>query len=176
MIKINLYSELGHLYTYTLILPLIYKKYTMLNLQSPIEEIMSSDVITLTPSDSLSKVKEIFENNKIHHIPIVLSDKLEGIVSKSDYLFFLRGFSPNDKKYDNYRLKTHFVSEIMTKGVAKMEVGEKISIALAIFRENLFHAIPITSNDRLVGIVTTFDIIDALAKDKGAISEFKKAG
>jgi len=147
----------------------------MLNLQSPVEDIMSSDLITVNESDSLAKVQEIFNSHRIHHILVVDSEKLVGIVSKSDFLFFQRGFNPEEEKYDAYRLKTHFVSEIMTKGIAKMDVGDKICIALAIFKENLFHAIPITSNDRLVGIVTTYDIIEALASSKGAISQYQAA-
>jgi len=102
----------------------------MLNLQSPLEEIMSTELITVGEFDPLTKVEEIFSNNKVHHIPVVDSCKLVGIISKSDFLFFLRGFSPDESKYEAYRLKSHFVHDIMTKGVATLEVSDRIVVAL----------------------------------------------
>jgi acetoin utilization protein AcuB len=137
--------------------------------------IMSTDLITVGEFDPLTRVKEIFDNNNLHHIPVVESCKIIGIISKSDYLFFLRGFSPDEAKYDIYRLKAHFVHEIMTVGVATLEVQERVVVALEVFKENLFHAIPITNNERLVGIVTTYDIINALAENKGAINQYQIA-
>lgn len=143
----------------------------MLNLQGSVKDIMSKELITLNKSDTLDKVKEIFDTNMIHHIPVVNSGELEGMISQSDFLFFQRGFSPSEEKYDQYRLKTHYVYEIMTTGLAKIDVSDKISVALEIFKENLFHAIPIMKKGRLAGIVTTYDVIKALADNKGAVNQ-----
>ena len=147
----------------------------MLNLQSPVEEIMSTNLITLTQTDTLLKVKDVFDKNRIHHIPIVENDSLVGIVSKSDFLFFQRGFSSDQDRYRLYRLKTYTVDQIMTKGVAKLDVKDKIDVALELFKENLFHAIPITRDNDLVGIVTTYDVISTLSSGKGAINKYQKA-
>ena len=147
----------------------------MLNLQSPVEEIMSTNLITLTQTDTLLKVKDVFDKNRIHHIPIVENDSLVGIVSKSDFLFFQRGFSSDQDRYRLYRLKTYTVGQIMTKGVAKLDVKDKIDVALELFKENLFHAIPITRDNDLVGIVTTYDVISTLSSGKGAINKYQKA-
>lgn len=144
----------------------------MLNLLSSIKGIMSTDLITLGEFDPLSKVEQIFKNNKIHHIPVTESNKLIGIVSKSDFLFFQRGFNSDESKYDSYRLKTHFVHQIMTTGVAKMDVEDKINVALEIFKENIFHAIPVEEHGKLVGIVTTYDVIENLAASKGAVNQY----
>lgn len=143
----------------------------MLNLQSSVSDIMSKKLITIEKSDNLASVKDIFDKNRIHHIPVVESGNLIGMISQSDFLFFQKGFSPREEKYEQYRLKTHNVEEIMTKGLAKLEVNDKISVALEIFKENLFHAIPIMEDDRLAGIVTTYDVIKALADNRGAINE-----
>lgn len=144
----------------------------MLNLLSSIKEIMSTDLITVSEFDPLTKIEEIFKENKIHHVPVTDSNKLIGIVSKSDFLFFQRGFSSDESKYDSYRLKTHFVHQIMTSGVAKMDISDRINVALEIFKENIFHAIPIEDEGKLVGIVTTYDIINNLASNKGAINQY----
>jgi acetoin utilization protein AcuB len=146
-----------------------------MNLLAPVQTIMSKDLITIHVDDTLKTVEDLFLKHKIHHLPVVEANHLIGIVSKSDYLFFKRGF--NDRKEDNrvdlLRLKTHKVSEIMTRGVATLEPDQKINVALEIFKENIFHAIPIIEDDRLVGMLTTYDIIKNLAVDKGAVNQYE---
>jgi acetoin utilization protein AcuB len=52
----------------------------------------------------------------------------------------------------------------MTKGLATLSPDDRIDIAIEVFRENILHAIPVVENDELVGLITTHDIIEALAK------------
>ena len=47
----------------------------------------------------------------------------------------------------------------MTKRLATLEPDEKIGAAAEVLLEHLFHAVPITLDGDLVGIVTTFDIL-----------------
>lgn len=145
-----------------------------MNLLSPISSIMTKEVMSLGPTSSVSDAAEIFANNRIHHIPIVRNGKLLGIISKSDYLFFRRGFlnDKTDKRIEDIRMNNYEVQDIMTTGVATMESNQKINVALEIFKENLFHAIPIVDNEELIGIVTTFDVIKNLAESKGAVAEY----
>jgi acetoin utilization protein AcuB len=136
---------------------------------------MTSDLITLDPSATIADVASVFKQHKIHHIPIVLGDKLVGIVSKSDYLSFKRGFleDRDDEKVEEIRQQNYEVSTIMTTGIATMDQDERINVALEIFKENLFHAIPIVNDDKLVGVLTTHDIIKTLAYDNEAYAEYE---
>ena len=138
-----------------------------MNVLAPIKTIMSSDLITVNPVDKLTLVKEIFDEHNIHHIPVVRFKELVGIISKTDFLHFLRGFSPNDEdRFVNYaRLRAYTAEEIMTKGLAKLDPDDRINVALEIFLVNRFHAIPVVKNDELVGILTTYDVIKTLAKE-----------
>jgi len=131
----------------------------------PIASIMTRNLICLTPTDSVLEVHNIFKENRIHHIPVVYEGQLVGIVSKSDYLFFQKGFSDAevDSQIEDLRLSTFLVNDIMTKGVARLKSTDRISVAIEIFNENLFHAIPIVDGEKLVGILTTFDIISELS-------------
>lgn len=138
-----------------------------MNVLAPVKSIMSSHLITVAPSDKLNLVKEIFDANNIHHIPVVRFKELIGIISKTDFLHFLQGFSPNDEdRFVNYaRLRSYSAEEIMTKGLAKLNPEDRINVALEIFLVNRFHAIPVVENEELVGILTTYDIIKALATE-----------
>lgn len=138
-----------------------------MNLYAPVRSIMTTNVITVDPSEPLFKVKEIFESNNIHHVPVVRSNKIVGLISKTDFLHFIRGIhhSTYDKFIEKSRLRSYKAEDIMTKGLAKMDPNDRINVALEVFKENLFHAIPICEDDELIGIVTTYDIINALAKE-----------
>lgn len=146
-----------------------------MNLFSPVSTIMSTDLLTLSPSSSIAEAALVFENNTIHHIPIVQNRELVGIVSKTDYLFFRRGFPDNseDQKLEEIRMNNFDVSYIMTKGIGKLEPTDKIVLALELFRKNHFHALPIVEGNKLVGMLTTHDIIENLARDVEATANYE---
>lgn len=132
---------------------------------APISQIMSKDLITVNEKDKLTVVRDIFEQHKIHHIPVVRFHTVVGIISKSDYLYFVRGFTQNeeDKFVNDSRLKAYTADEIMTSKIAKVQSTDRINVAIELFAINRFHAIPVVEDEQLVGIITSHDIIRALA-------------
>ncbi len=138
-----------------------------MNVLAPVSTIMTTNLITVNPADTLSVVKEIFDENNIHHLPVVRYKKIVGIISKTDFLYFLRGFNDNAEvaMIEDARLKVYTAEDIMTKGLAKVESTDRILTVIDVLSINRFHAIPIVDNDELVGIVTTHDIIKTLASE-----------
>jgi CBS domain-containing protein len=113
--------------------------------------VMVREVITVSPNDSLQKVKELLINNRIHHVPVVQDDgKLVGIVTTYD-LFKLN--------VDHKDYPTTKVANVMTKILAVVEPTDKVGTAAEVFMEHLFHALPVVENGKLVGIVTSFDVL-----------------
>jgi len=139
-----------------------------MNVLAPVKTIMSSKLITVNPKDKLTAAKEIFEQNKIHHIPVVRYKEIVGMISKSDFMHFLYGFQRNeeDRFVNDARLRVYNVEDIMTTGLAKLNADDRINVALEIFMENRFHAIPVVEEGDLVGMLTTFDIIKAVAGEE----------
>ena len=140
-----------------------------MNVLAPVKTLMTKDLITVGPEDKLTVVKEIFEKNKIHHIPVVHQKKMMGLISKTDFVYFLRGFNRNEEDHfvNEARLRAYKAEDIMTKGLATLSPNDRINVALEIFMENRFHAVPVVEeNGELVGIMTTFDIIKALATEE----------
>ena len=131
---------------------------------------MTKNLVTLSPKDNLSQVSEVFKTHSIHHIPVTEYTKIVGMVSKSDYLQYCKGW---DARETHYRMAEAKVEDIMVKGLAKMEATDKINVALEIFKENLFHAIPIVEDEKLVGIVTTYDIIAQLADSNSELNKYE---
>ena len=140
-----------------------------MNIYSPVSNIMTSNLITVGPNDLLSKVNEIFAMNRIHHLPVVEGKKLVGMLSKSDFLKAIHGVSlhGSTEEENTEILNKVKVKELMVKGIAHIESKDHIAVAVEIFLENLFHAVPIVDNGKLVGIVTTFDIMRFIIKEEG---------
>lgn len=137
-----------------------------MNILAPVFTIMTKDLLTVNPADKLAYVQHLFNENRIHHLPVVRFQKIVGIISKTDLLSFLKGASNygEDKSYMNTtRLNNYLAEDIMTSRMAKLEPTDRIDVAIEVFKENLFHALPVVEHDKLVGIVTTYDIIQALA-------------
>ncbi len=137
-----------------------------MDILAPVSTIMTKKLLTANPEDKLSEIKKIFDKHKIHHIPIVRYKSIVGIVSKTDLLYFLKGVS-YDSGYEDMlneaRLNNYTAEEIMTTGLAKVSSNERIGVAVEVFKENLFHAIPVVDDGELVGILTTYDIIRSLS-------------
>ncbi|MFK7773124.1 MAG: HPP family protein [Saprospiraceae bacterium] len=131
----------------------------------PIKNLMTTDVITIRPNDLMMVAKEIFETNTFHHIPVIDEEQqLVGILSRHDYNKMLTTFSVfKNSKADVANRKfmmSMLVKDVMTKQVAKLHPEDPISVALGIFKENLFHALPIVDDEnRVTGILTTFDLL-----------------
>ena len=138
-----------------------------MNVLAPVSTIMTKDVIFVAERDRLSTVRDIFNENRIHHLPVVRGGKVVGIISKEDLLLFMKGLGENtlEKIINETRLNNYNAEVIMTRGVGKLEPDDRINVALDIFAKNYFRALPVVENDRLVGIVTTHDIIKRLNEE-----------
>ena len=135
-----------------------------MNVLAPVSTLMTKDVISVAERDRLTTVRDIFKEHAIHHIPVTRSGKVVGIISREDLLLFMKGLGENtlEKIINETRLNNYNAEVIMTRGVGKLEPTDRINVALDIFSKNLFRALPVVEDDKLIGIVTTFDIIRTL--------------
>ena len=116
-----------------------------------VHSIMSTELITVSPSHNLVQVRKIFMSKKIHHLPVVKGKKLVGMLTTYD--LWKNEISPAD-------YQTTLVSEVMTNQVATLGSNDKIGTAAEIFLGQRFHALPIVNEeDELLGIITTFDVL-----------------
>lgn len=106
-----------------------------------------TDVITITPDSSLSKVKDIMEQEAISGLPVIENEKVIGIVSKRDI-----------KPINTFSNKK--VKDIMTSEVVTIEESTTPSEALDIAYDNKVERLPVVRDEKLVGIVTVRDILN----------------
>lgn len=131
-----------------------------------LDKIMTTPVITVGPLDNLNRVGILFEENNIHHLPVVDSDgKVLGIISKTDYCQLQDSCTRFASEWADIRNEQRFsallAQDVMTTTVAALHPKDTAQLAAAIFRENNFHALPVVDDGHcLLGIVTTYDLLN----------------
>ena len=125
-------------------------------------EVMSTDLITLKPTDTLLKARKLMEEKRIRHIPIVDDgDKLVGLITHRDVLANspskLEGLTEWQQKYDE---ATTQLSAVMIENMAVIEPKANLRQAAIFLQKHKYGCLPVVENQRLVGIITSSDFID----------------
>ena len=136
----------------------------MVTLQNKISDIMVRDVEHISPHATMSDVANLFDRKHIHHIPVVEDDKLVGLISKSDFLFFRHDANTAEEiELEYHRLASHRVDRLMHTHLKTLTPNHTVQDAVDIFQANYFGAIPIIEGSDLKGIVTPLDVIKFLS-------------
>lgn len=133
-----------------------------MNLKNSVSTLMTKEVLTLSPDDNLQTARDVFGSKNIHHIPVVDEGELVGILSKIDFLYFLNPASKDNtigRRSNEMTLLHNTVKEAMTSRVETIQMNDSLEKALYVLTENRFHALPVVEDKKLVGILTTHDIL-----------------
>jgi len=132
----------------------------------PISKIMSSDVISLQDGEAVSKLRTIFEDEQFHHVPVVSGEKLVGIISLNDYMRISFGeFGNQDgRELDEILDHTYKLRDVMNANVVTIPNSGTIREAARMLATSNFHSLPVVDGERLVGIVTSKDLVRYLAE------------
>ncbi len=129
-----------------------------------VKDIMTKEVITLQQSDSLELAEKLFNQHKIRHLPVVRSGVLIGMVSKTDLqrISFLDTLSDTESAVDEVIYQLFTVDQIMIKNIKTVSYNASVKEATEIFIAKEYHSLPVVVDDKLVGIITTTDILKHL--------------
>ncbi|PSJ16871.1 CBS domain-containing protein [Nitrosomonas supralitoralis] len=133
-----------------------------------VTDLMNKYLITIGLEDKISIVKEIFEKYNIHHLVVVESGKVLGVVSDLD---LYKALSPNIGKITETLKDTATLNKrvhhIMSRNPVVLSTTATIDDVIQIFSTHSFSCIPIVDhNMKPRGIITLRDIIKALAEKK----------
>lgn len=129
-----------------------------------VKDIMTKNVISVQVNDSMQIVDDIIKTSNIHHVPVTDDDNmLKGIISKMDVVL-LKDWATNLNIKSAIRaneqvLNSQTAGDRMITQLAKVSPDDTLETCADIFKENLFHCLPVLVEGKLVGIVTTFDLL-----------------
>jgi acetoin utilization protein AcuB len=133
-----------------------------------VEKIMTKKIVTVELDDTMATVKDIFDNLKFHHLIVIESGKLIGVVSDRD---LLKAISPNigtmaATHMDEATLNKK-VYQVMTRKPITLRPHDPIGDAVELFNTQGISCVPIVDEGfRPVGILTWRDILKAIVKKR----------
>ena len=131
--------------------------------------IMHTRLVTVSPDTSLRKAKEIIEEKQINHLLVVnKNEDLVGLVSDRDVRQSWASPATALSVHElNYLLTQLTVEAIMVKKIITISPGTTIERAAFIMQENRINALPVIESEKLVGIITSTDVMEVLLHSIG---------
>lgn len=149
-------------------------------------EVMSTDVVTFDPETRVSQAKDILLTRGVRGAPVVDRDgRLIGVVSMTDINRVLGGLDAGAVLEEWYRhggvdrqdlpagsesvidsavLQSKTVREIMSERLFTVTTEDGASLIASTMRKYHIHRVIVIDREKVVGVVTSFDLLKLLEK------------
>ena len=125
-----------------------------------IGQFMSTDLFTLKPDDLIDLAASVMDWRHIRHVPVEDEDgHLVGLVTHRGLLRILN-ISNRTERYDGPTT----VREVMIESPVTVSPSTSSLEAIQIMRSNRVGCLPVVEDNELVGIVTSYDFLEASAR------------
>ncbi|HBD93099.1 MAG: hypothetical protein A2015_06855 [Spirochaetes bacterium GWF1_31_7] len=144
---------------------------------STVNDIMTKNVITLKPSDTLKTLSDLFYKNNISYIPVVdekdefigevttldlLKEGIPNYAMMLDNLSFLSTLDPFDKLLENE--DTIQIKKIMNKPLVQLAPEASIIEATFEMTQHKRRQIPVVKDKKIVGVISYMDILKKILR------------
>jgi acetoin utilization protein AcuB len=119
---------------------------------------MITDLITVSPKDTVESAIQIMQQHSIRHLPVVEDNRLVGLVTESSLRPYL---SP-----EKLRLP---LREVMIINPITIDPEASIDEAARLIYKYKIGGLPVISQGKLVGIITITDILEAFIELMGIL-------
>ena len=142
-------------------------------MQFYVKDIMTTDLVAVNEDITLRDLIRTFADNEIFGVPVLDKDGyVSGVVSSID---IIKNETSHTFYYDPYMKNFELsliedakffdepVSKIMSRDLYSVSPDEPIAIMAKIMYDKKIHRLLVTEYNKLVGIVSTFDLLKLLA-------------
>ncbi len=146
-----------------------------------VKDVMTREVITLTPESSIGEAAKLLRENKISGAPVVEGERIVGILSEADLMRLFQDDmslnlilpSPFDlielpikmhRKLEETvkKLAASKVKDVMTRKVITIDEEASVEEAARLMAKHNINRLPVVRGEKLMGIITRGDVIKAL--------------
>ena len=136
-------------------------------------ELMRENVVTIRDGDPIEEVLDVLVGEHIHGAPVVNdAGELVGVISQLDIYFgkmTRNGKLKGGTRVDDPEPLT--VRDVMTApAVSAVEDTDIVDLCRLMYRLRI-HRVPIVREDKVLGIISSLDICNALATGRLSVSE-----
>lgn len=152
-----------------------------------VKDIMQSDVQTIAPRVTLPELEDAFLREGISGFPVVDNGELVGIVSRSDIvrqLFLEHHLAESTSDFYNdgngfhevplvtfeqiasrvgERIEQLQVKDVMSRQLVKVSPEQSLREVAQVLADNSIHRVLVTQEGRLVGLVSSLDLVRLIA-------------
>ncbi|MGB5229538.1 MAG: CBS domain-containing protein [Eudoraea sp.] len=135
-------------------------------IELPVSNIMTTNLITLDVKESLDKAEHLFKKYKIRHIPVIENEKIIGMISLNDILriSFADGAYREEENISSSIYEMFTIRQLMIGNLETVSPDSTIKEVAELLIKREFHSLPVVENGNLKGMVTTTDLIKYLLK------------
>jgi CBS domain-containing protein len=129
---------------------------------------MTRELTTLSHDAMLLDAVLLMRSSGFRHVPVVNGDKLVGLISDRD----VQRASPSifgkisPEEY-NRIFETTPIAKVMAKEPVTVSPATPITEVVKMMHERKFGSVPVVEGEKLVGIVTTTDLLGLLSQTLG---------
>lgn len=118
---------------------------------------MSTDLITVSLSDSLADAYNIIRKHKFRHLPVINDDtqKIIGILSDRDLKRAMKTYDSKKFEFD----PEESISKYMTTAIKTVPADAELADVVKIMRDEKISSVLISENESITGIITTDDLL-----------------
>lgn len=114
-----------------------------------IANLMTREPVRVGPRDTLEKVQTLMRQGGFRRIPVVQGDSIVGILTERDL------------RAHHSTMAATLVNSVMSAPVVTLEAGASVEEAARVMLRNKIGGLPIVERGKLVGILTSSDVLKA---------------
>lgn len=120
--------------------------------------VQNNEIWTISPDDSVFDAIKKMSEKAVGALPVILNDKLVGIISERDYA--------RKVILENRSSKETKVKDIMTSRVFHIVPKQKVDECMAIMTEHHIRHLPVVDGKKLIGIISVGDVVKHIISDQ----------
>jgi len=144
-------------------------------MQFYVKDIMSTDIITVKENSTIRDLIKTFADKDVLGVPVINDEGFVcGVVSSIDILKnesshsfyhdpFMKSFEMNFLEDAKFFDRT--IADIMSKDLYTISPDDTTAVMARIMYDKKIHRLLVTEYNKLVGVVSTFDILKLLASN-----------
>lgn len=123
-----------------------------------IDEVMTTELITISPSTNLAEARTLMQENRIHHLPVVNEhNDLVGLLTLTDVL------AATDSRLRDEDSRIHardiHVHDVMVNDVITVDARASLRQAALFIEKHKIGCLPVVRDRKLMGIITDTDFV-----------------
>ena len=120
-----------------------------------VQDVMTRRVSTVPAAATAEEASELMRMKRIHHLVVTEGREIVGVISDRD-MGGRQGVAVRNKR---------LVSELMTARVVTIEPETPVRKAANLLRGRSIGCLVVTARGRIVGIITTADLLELIGRD-----------